>query len=230
MTLLAFTNAWYDTMYRYIFPVMFGVTVVVLYRALMQPQSIWQRRFAAAAALLLAIAHRSSGDLLGGVGRATSRRSWRISTAYVEERSSAYQAAQAAVPAGAKILVATSFPVLFDYARNPILIADVPGGASPPPGMPILEGADAVAKYLKGQGIEYVIFNASDDIDNMYSRSFWNHVRDHQNDAEGSKDRPTPDILYAMNFNLAFISAMDELAAKEMVLHRGETLCVVQLK
>jgi len=64
----------------------------------------------------------------------------------------------------------------------------------------------------------------------MYSRHFWNHVREHQNDLEGSTERPTPDILYAMKFNLAFIAAMDELATQGRVIHSEETLRVVQLK
>jgi hypothetical protein len=68
-------------------------------------------------------------------------------------------AAQAAVPAGAKILAYTDTPFLFDFNSNPIFVADWPGEASPPPGLPVHQGGEAVAAYLLGQDIRYVIYS-----------------------------------------------------------------------
>jgi hypothetical protein len=68
-------------------------------------------------------------------------------------------AAQAAVPAGAKILAYTDTPFLFDFISNPIFVVDCPGEASLPPGLPVRQGGEAVASYLMGHNIRYVIYS-----------------------------------------------------------------------
>jgi hypothetical protein len=68
-------------------------------------------------------------------------------------------AAQASVPAEATILAYTDTPFLFDFVGNPILVADWPGESSPPPGLPVHQGGEAVAAYLLGQNIRYVIYS-----------------------------------------------------------------------
>jgi hypothetical protein len=68
-------------------------------------------------------------------------------------------AAQATVPADAKILAYTDEPFLFDFIGNPIFVADWPGEASPPPGMPVHQGGEAVAAYLLAQNIRYVVYS-----------------------------------------------------------------------
>ncbi len=70
-----------------------------------------------------------------------------------------YQTAQSTVPVDAKILTYTDAPFLFDFAGNPIFVADWPGEASPPPGLPVHQGGEAVASYLLGQDIRYVIYS-----------------------------------------------------------------------
>ena len=67
--------------------------------------------------------------------------------------------AQAAVPTGEKILTYIDNPSWFDFSSNPVFVADWPGEASPPPGMPIQQGAEAVASYLLGQDVRYVIYS-----------------------------------------------------------------------
>jgi hypothetical protein len=67
--------------------------------------------------------------------------------------------AQSAVPANAKILAYTDAPFLFDFVSNPIFVADWPGESSPPPGLPVHQGGEAVASYLLGQNIHYVIYS-----------------------------------------------------------------------
>lgn len=70
-----------------------------------------------------------------------------------------YAAAQSALPAGAKVLDRTLRPFLWDFSRNEILIADYPGAASPPPGMPIGQGPHALLAYLRSQGIGFAAFD-----------------------------------------------------------------------
>jgi hypothetical protein len=68
-------------------------------------------------------------------------------------------AAQASVPADAKILAYTDEPFLFDFTSNLIFVADWPGEASPPPGMPLHQGGEAIAAYLLAQNIRYIIYS-----------------------------------------------------------------------
>ena len=70
-----------------------------------------------------------------------------------------YAAAQTALPTGAKILDRTLRPFLWDFSRNDILIADYPGAASPPPGMPIDRGPRALLDYLRIQGIDFAAYD-----------------------------------------------------------------------
>jgi hypothetical protein len=44
---------------------------------------------------------------------------------------------------------------LFDYHRNPIKVAHLNCGISPPPGMPLEGTGEEVAQYLRSQGISW---------------------------------------------------------------------------
>jgi hypothetical protein len=84
---------------------------------------------------------------------------------------------QAAVPAGARMLVMIERPYLLDFARNPIDHWDQVGAASPERGLPLRAGSDAVAAYLVRQGIRYMAFTRPDrsTID-LYSRATWRRL------------------------------------------------------
>ncbi len=81
---------------------------------------------------------------------------------------------QAAVPPGERLLVMIERPYLLDFKRNPILLLDQPGAASPPPGIPLLAGAEPTAAYLLNQGIRYFAFVRPDRSGiPLYLRSRW---------------------------------------------------------
>jgi hypothetical protein len=80
---------------------------------------------------------------------------------------------QAQVPAGAQLAVLLDEPYHLDHARNTIVNLDTPGFASARPGMPFFRGADAVADYLRGQGLRYLAFVRGDRSRYMYRRDFW---------------------------------------------------------
>ncbi|MCY3023533.1 MAG: hypothetical protein NTW87_31520 [Planctomycetota bacterium] len=71
--------------------------------------------------------------------------------------------AQESVPPGARILVRAAWPSLMDFSRNPVYVADRPGMFSPPPGMPLGEGPEALAEYLTANGVSYVIYSYRDE-------------------------------------------------------------------
>jgi hypothetical protein len=72
------------------------------------------------------------------------------------------QGLQSRVPEGEPILSRLGRNYLFDFRRNPILIADYPGAASPPPGMPVFKGPALLREYLLNQGVRFVAFRHSD--------------------------------------------------------------------
>lgn len=63
---------------------------------------------------------------------------------------------QESIPEGETLLTRLQKPFLLNFKRNTIFIADWPGGASPPPGMPLFKGSEPLADYLTSQSIKYV--------------------------------------------------------------------------
>jgi hypothetical protein len=66
---------------------------------------------------------------------------------------------QEAVPEGAVLLTRLRYPFVLDFTKQTILIANYPGGSSPPPGMPFLQGGEPLARYLCDQSVRYVAYS-----------------------------------------------------------------------
>jgi hypothetical protein len=86
----------------------------------------------------------------------------------------AYAHLQEQVPAGEKILTMVDASFWFDYKRNPMVSINAVGGSSPPPGIPFEQGPEALAAYLKGLGIRYVIAVDFNNAVLLYTRKLWN--------------------------------------------------------
>ena len=82
--------------------------------------------------------------------------------------STRLQSLQASIPAGEPILARVDVPFLMDFKRNPIYVVDDPGMVSPPPGMPVNQGAEALAKYLLDLGIRFVVFSYDNEANFSY--------------------------------------------------------------
>jgi len=117
----------------------------------------------------------------------------------------AYATLQARVPAGEKILTMVDASFWFDFQRNPIYSINAVGGSSPPPGLPFGEGPDALAAYLKGLGIRYVIAVDFDNAVLLYTRKLWN---------EGTRPEWFYRELWKPRFN-DFMDNIDALAKRE---------------
>jgi len=87
--------------------------------------------------------------------------------------AAAYRQLQAAVPAGANLVVMLDEPVYLDYARNRIINLDTPGHASYRPGMPAFRGAEAVAGYFRAHDLRYLAFVRTEQSRYFYRRAFW---------------------------------------------------------
>lgn len=126
---------------------------------------------------------------------------------------------QQAVPAGARLLVMIERPYLLDFQRNPILLLDQPGAASPPPGIPLLEGAEPTAAYLLNQGIRYFAFVRPDHSGiPLYLRSRW-------------RDSGRAGMIWqlASRAYLAAFDVVDRLAQSRKRLYDDDRLVVVDL-
>jgi len=90
-----------------------------------------------------------------------------------------YTELQNAVPEGAKIMTVFNAPFALNYARNDISAIDVPGAASPDPGMPFFEGPQAFKKYLQSLSITYIAYGDFDEPGGcLYNRKLWQYHRD----------------------------------------------------
>jgi hypothetical protein len=76
------------------------------------------------------------------------------------KQKSQYAAMQQSIPQGETVLSRLDAPFILDFKRNQIFIADWPGGASLPPGMPAFKGPEALANYLVSQSIRYVAYSS----------------------------------------------------------------------
>jgi hypothetical protein len=75
---------------------------------------------------------------------------------------SRHRNAQASIPVGEALFSSGLYTLLYDYSRNRIFNANVPGGASPPPGMPYFQGPEKVAAFLLNNDIRYVSYHYED--------------------------------------------------------------------
>jgi len=76
----------------------------------------------------------------------------------------AYQHLQRSIPRGEVILTRLEKPFLLDFKRNTVFLVDY-AVASPPPGMPLSEGGEALARYLTSQSIRYVAYSYTGEAD-----------------------------------------------------------------
>jgi hypothetical protein len=67
------------------------------------------------------------------------------------------------VPEGEIVLTRLDKPFLMNFKKHTIWIADYPGGASLPPGMPSFKGEEALADYLVSHSIRYVAYSYANE-------------------------------------------------------------------
>ena len=85
----------------------------------------------------------------------------------------AYARLQLLIPPDAKVLAVTAMPSLFRYGKESVFNVDIPGAASPSPGMPFFKGPSSVKEYLKQLGIGYIAYSDFDETQCMYYRQRW---------------------------------------------------------
>lgn len=234
-TLVTYTLTDYPTLYRFIFPTLFALCAAVLGRAVLMAGRL---HAAVLPLLLLALliaadlfrpTYDSSGQYDHYSFAAMAADDWNAwfdrkgNTALIaESHGGEYARAQAAIPRGQKIFVASTYPALLDFSRNPIFSMDMVGGASPAPGMPLRDGPEALKAYLLNQGIDYLIFTDPDADTAHLSRKVWQQAID--------GPEATPAFRRVAPFNLAAIEDFAALARTQETLYQGGTLRVLRLR
>jgi hypothetical protein len=139
-----------------------------------------------------------------------------------------YAAVQGDIPPGKTVLCAVDDPFLFNFRRNTIFSADLPGMASPGAALPYAQGPAALALYLKQEGVDYVLcanFDAEDPAA-FYSRHYWNFRLTCPMDTDG---RVAIDRVYAAAA-LDFMGDIDGIAQSDKnVLHK-DGMRVIRLR
>lgn len=169
--------------YRYTFPMLMPVAFWLVCSALsparredevIEPQRVWPVLMALG--LLLAINLPSGGRELATMAETLPQQIVSRDPLVNPALTTAVRELQKVVPTGAKIFVAVDTPYAFDFRRNPIITADVPG-ASSIGAWPLKQGPEALRKYLLAEGITYLMVSDFDNAMLLYTRKHWT---DHQ--------------------------------------------------
>ena len=219
-----FTRSDYDNIYRYCFAMLAAGNIAAILWVLLRLRHRLLHFVALGALLLVPIVNLT--DLIDFQTQAWDwvRNAATNPTAFVvPSLPSTYQEAQQAVPPGKAFLAVTSQPIFFDFRRNIIHNVDLPGAASPDPGMPIFDGPAAVKHYLQAQGIDYIVCVDFTKDRALYARRFWTQVARHP-----SSYSATDQVIY--KFTLQFLDDMDELVQTEDLVYNQSPLRVIRLR
>ncbi len=126
-----------------------------------------------AVALLLVVNIQQAGAELGAQFASLDHQIGENRTFLDPRLKDAYRTVQNAVPPGETILTMVDASYLLDYERNPMFSINAVGSSSPPPGIPFGKGPQALADYLKGLGIRYVMAVDFDNAVLLYTRKLW---------------------------------------------------------
>ena len=173
-----FTTSDFANLTRYTLPSLAAATVAAWISTQFEPAAGFVSRFGK----ILLIGFACALFILSCVSQSGSVRSaaksldlalLRDEPLYPQSDAAQYAAAQAEIPAGATVLTFVDRPFLLNYRRNVIYSIDMPGMASPPPGLPFFQGSAALARYLHNQSIDYLICADFDSDQFMYSRKLY---------------------------------------------------------
>jgi hypothetical protein len=125
-----------------------------------------KRRFIGAVFLSLLLAITSGGDknsvqynnYLKNIASAFKN----VPLVTLDEREK-YSKMLDSVPEKEIVLTRLDKPFLMNFKKHTIWIADYPGGASLPPGMPSFKGEEPLADYLVSQSIRYVAYSYANE-------------------------------------------------------------------
>jgi hypothetical protein len=131
-----------------------------------------------------------------------------------------YASAQEAIPRGASVAAAVARPYLWNLGLNRIDSIDIPGVASPPPGLPYLEGPEALAGYLRGLGYDFLAFTPPAVGRSIYQRSRWQKLARSDFPMWRDLGRRVSD----------FLANVEELSRQRQVVFASAEIVVIDLR
>ena len=167
--------------YRYLFPVVFPLSILALLRFATQELNIKSSTRSSLALVLAVVSVLGIGAVQLGPGlneifteaQSLPEQTSEIRGFLPDQFAESYKALQSKVPPGKTIYAIVDAPYLLDFKRNPIFVADVLGGASPSNEMPRLEGTQALLNYFRKVGIEYLLAVDFEKALLLYTRKHW---------------------------------------------------------
>ena len=169
--IIAFTTGSADN-YRYSYPqllVMFAVFILIIVENIEHNKlSIKLKKIASLGAVVLSVlvalkSHqynefRSYKETINNIALGVNN----VPLVTLEERKK-YARILDSVPQKSRVLTRLDNPFLMNFKKHTIWIADFPGGASLPPGMPSFKGEEALADYLVSHLIRYVAYSYANE-------------------------------------------------------------------
>jgi len=169
--IIAFTTGSADN-YRYSYPqllVMFAVFILIIVENIEHNKlSIKFKKIASLSAVVVSVlvvikSHqynefRSYKETIDNIAWGVNN----VPLVTLEEREK-YAKMLDSVPQKSIVLTRLENPFLMNFKKHTIWIADLPGGASLPPGMPSFKGEEALADYLVSQSIRYVAYSYANE-------------------------------------------------------------------
>jgi hypothetical protein len=161
---------------RYSFPSFLALALfVVLHSDWEQKTPSIAGTFLASAACIIAIyTHReATAKLYADYWPRIEDRLRRQPYALSDDNDERVLRAQLLTPWGSPIALLNDHPAQLDYRRNVLYNLDLPGLISPPPGMPFFAGTRVLLAYLRGVGINFVLFQRANSSAFLYRRDLW---------------------------------------------------------
>jgi len=169
--IIAFATANTDS-YRYAYPqllVMYAVFILIIVENIEQNKlSIKFKKIASLSAVVLSVlvaikSHRyndlrSYKETINNISLGVNN----VPLVTLEEREK-YAKMLDSVPQKSRVLTRLDNTFLMNFKKHTIWIADFPGGASLPPGMPSFKGEEALADYLVSHSIRYVAYSYANE-------------------------------------------------------------------
>ena len=208
--------------YRYTFPMLMPVALWTVLSAI-SSQALLEFKtsasgMAAVIGLLLAVnltgGSRELQAAVDGLPAQISSRQPLINPAL----TNAVQELQRYTSEGSAIFAAVDTPYAFNFARNRIVTADVPGGARIGT-WPVGQGPEALKAYLLSQGIDYLMVPDFDNAMLLYTRKHWT---EHQR----------PEWFFKEvwgKYSLDFMESADQLARSQGIVATAANLRLIDL-
>jgi hypothetical protein len=221
-------SAFYYSLYRYSFPVLFAATLAALaLGGRVRGGRRGRVRWVAAimwCGLILTIYLPYTVRHQAELARMAVLPQVRLYSFAPPKMVEEYRAIQDLVPAGEAIYSIVNVPTIFDFGRNPIYTADHVGIASPDPGIPAGRGRpEEVLSYFQKLDIKYIVAAHFDSAQAPYYRPHDRDVTEHP-ELHPEEDGPGK-VVAAVSVRMEDI--IDTLATPDRLLASGPSIRLI---